>query len=81
MQEPYLRSGTSVRAETSGLFSTQMYVSSVEKSAKSVRSIEEGTAGTDRSLRAMPSIRRSAKTGFRMNSLSGFNVGTSAIRS
>ena len=49
LQEPYLRSGTSVRAETFQLFSTQMYVSSLEKSAKSVR-----LNNTGRGLRAMP---------------------------
>ena len=41
------------------LFSTQMYVSSVEISAKPVRSIEQGSAGTGRGLREMPHRTRS----------------------
>ena len=54
MQELYLRSGTSVRAETLGLFPTQMYVSSVQISVKSVRSIEQRFAVAGRGLGAMP---------------------------
>ena len=61
LQDPYLRSGTSVRAETLELFSTQIYVSSVEQSPKSVRSIEQRSARTGRSLRAMPSRHKRSK--------------------
>ena len=53
-QVPYLHNGTSVRAETFRLFCTQMYVSPVGKSAKSVRSIEQRSAVAGRGLGAMP---------------------------
>ena len=53
-QVPYLHNGTSVRAETFRLFSTEMYVSPVEKSAKSVRSIEQRSAVASRGLGAVP---------------------------
>ena len=54
LQLPYLPNGTSVRAETFRLFSTQMYVSPVGKSAKSVRSLEQCFAVAGRGLGAIP---------------------------
>jgi hypothetical protein len=54
LQVPYLHNRTYDRAKTFKLFSTEMYVSPVGKSAKSVRSIEQRSAVAGRGLCAIP---------------------------